>query len=173
MTWDEIGFELAKLTLQALGAIFVARLAVRWALSRYKEEKTWERRLAAYAEVVAALSEMRFIVGKWIDEIEGHSRNDPTQDSYSERYKNAIRKFEEGTAISSLILESETRGTLTKLENDLDNVNDPDPYDGYSSMYSLIDDALVELTAQGRASLDLSAPKRGIKTKSKAARSAV
>ena len=40
-------FELSKLAVQFIGALVITWLAVKWALSRYKAEKTWELRMAA------------------------------------------------------------------------------------------------------------------------------
>lgn len=154
MTWEQVAFELVKLALQAAGALLVARLAVNWALSRYKEEKTWERQLAAYADVLAALSDMRLIVGKWADEIEGSVKH--TEDYkklHKERYKSAKRKFEETLAVASLILPKQTRGLLHKLDHDIEAISCEDIWTAHNQEYSLIDDALAELIGQGREAL--------------------
>ena len=55
-----VGLELAKLAAQFFGALVVARLAVGWALRRYKTEKTWERRLAAAVTDARAEAESCF-----------------------------------------------------------------------------------------------------------------
>lgn len=154
MAWEQIAFELVKLALQAAGAIVVARLAVMWALSRYKEEKTWERQLTAYADVLAALGDMRLIVGKWADEIEGATNyTDEYKKMHTERYKAAKRKFEEALAVASLILPKQTYNLLWKLDRDIEAITYDNMWDAYNKEYSLIDDALSELIGQGRESL--------------------
>lgn len=45
----------------------MAKLAVSWALSRFKSEKSWERRIAAYSHVLNALNEIQHVLGEWED----------------------------------------------------------------------------------------------------------
>ena len=164
MTADQIWLEVAKLAVQFVGAIAVARLAVRWALLRYKDEKTWERQLAAYVEVCTALGEMLLIVGRWADEIEGAGRryNDDFKKKMTERYTAAKRNIENAGAVASLILPRETNSVLSKLARDIDGIDFEDPFDAYNHEYSFIEDALATLTVQGRSVLGfdaLTAPK--------------
>jgi hypothetical protein len=162
MTWEQVVFELVKLAIQAAGAIFVARLAVRWALNRYKEEKTWERQLTAYADVLAALGEMRLINGKWADEVEGGASYTPEyKQMHQERYRAARRKFDEALAVASLVLPKPTNVLLHKLDRNLAGVTYEDIWDAYNQEYSLIDDALAELTAQGRDALGFTKLRNG------------
>ena len=155
ITQEQIWFELCKLALQAGGAIFVARLAVRWALARYKEEKTWERQLAAYVDVCTALGDMRLIIGKWADQEEGVvNYSEDFQSRMGERYHAAKKNMENTVAVASLILPRETHNLLHQLEIDLEKVKCPeDRYEEYNAKYLLIDDALVALTKQGRQAL--------------------
>lgn len=169
MTWEQMVFELVKLAIQAAGAIFVARLAVRWALNRYKEEKTWERQLAAYADVIAALGDMRLIVGRWADETEGATTyTDEYKNLHKDRYRAAKRKFEEALAVASLILPKDTHSLLHKLDMDIEKITYDDIWDAYNQEYSLIDDALAELTTQGRDALGFTKLRNG-KAKGKTA----
>jgi hypothetical protein len=162
MTWEQVVFELVKLAIQAAGAIFVARLAVRWALNRYKEEKTWERQLTAYADVIAALGDMRLIVGRWADETEGATNyTDEYKKLHQDRYRAAKRKFEEALAVASLILPKDTHSLLYKLDMDIEKITYEDIWDAYNQEYSLIDDALAELTAQGRDALGFTKLRNG------------
>lgn len=164
MSADQVWLEVAKLAVQFVGAIAVARLAVRWALSRYKDEKTWERQLTAYVEVCSALGEMRLIVGRWADEIEGAGKrySEEFKKKSAERYSAAKRNIENAGAVARLILPPETNGVLSKLAIDLDGIDFEDPFDAYNLEYSLIDDALATLHVQGRSVLGfdpLTAPK--------------
>lgn len=169
MTWEQVGFDVAKLAIQLVGAIIVARLAVGWALNRYKEEKTWERQLTAYADVIAALGDMRLIVGKWADEMEGVADyTDEYKKLHQERYRAAKRKFEEALAVASLILPRDTHSLLHRLDINIERISCEDIWDAYNQEYSLIDDALAELTAQGRDALGFTKLRNG-KVKGKTA----
>ncbi|RWX74434.1 hypothetical protein EPK99_24945 [Neorhizobium lilium] len=55
---NDVGFEVLKLGTQFVGAVLVARLTVSWALGRHKTEKTWERKEAAFSEILNALLSM-------------------------------------------------------------------------------------------------------------------
>lgn len=50
--YGQIIIELARLSIQFLGAIAVARLTVSWALERFKSEKYWEKTFASYVELI-------------------------------------------------------------------------------------------------------------------------
>lgn len=151
MTADQITFELVKLALQAGGATLVAFLAVGWARQRYKHEKTWERQLAAYVDVCTALGEMILIVSRWADELEGGPRyNDDFKIKMGERYSEAKRKVENAVAVSALILPPKTSAVLGTLASDIESVDFDDPFDRYYHELGLIDDALAEITRQGR-----------------------
>lgn len=151
MTWDTFVWECVKLAAQAITALVVARLAVRWALSRFKQEKVWERRLSAQAEILVALAEMRRVYGRWIDEIEMHrNASKETDGEHRDRYRAAVRKLEEAMALAQLLLSTDTSKVLQKLEHDRENVYTGDQYEDYNMHYSLLDDAICELVQNGR-----------------------
>jgi len=51
--------ETFKLLAQLGGAILIARWTVKWALGRFKSEKTWERELGVMVDLVRNLAELR------------------------------------------------------------------------------------------------------------------
>ena len=154
MTTEQILFELGKLVVQGSMTALVAWLAVRWALSRYKTERTWERRLTAYADVVAALDEMRLVQGRWADEIEGaRQRTKASEAEHHGRYRDARRRFEGTVAVARLLLPEETATLLVTLEREIEAADHTDAWAGHNLEYSLIDDAMGELVAQGRRAL--------------------
>lgn len=151
MTWEEVSWECIKLFAQALTALAVARLAVRWALSRFKQEKVWERRLTAQSDIIVALAEMRRVYSRWIDELEMHSKSTEEADrEHSERYRAAKRKLEEAMALAQLLLSTEITRVLNQLENDRANLYTGDQYADYSRHYSLLNDAIAQLVQDGR-----------------------
>ena len=151
MTWGSFVWECGKLMAQAITALAVARLAVRWALDRFKQEKVWERRLSAQAEILVALAEMRRVYGRWIDELEEHRNStDELDREHRDRYRTAARKLEEAMPLAQLLLPPETSQMLHKLENDRDKIYTGDQHSDYNNHYSLLDDAIVELVNNGR-----------------------
>src|SRR5689334_8175445 len=52
--WDVV-----KLCLQGIGGIVIARLAVVWAVDTFKSQKRWERDASTFANILAALREMK------------------------------------------------------------------------------------------------------------------
>lgn len=154
MAWDLIVWECIKLTAQGGAAFLVARFAVRWALDRFKQEKVWERRLSAQADIIVALAEMRRLYGRWIDEIEEHrSTNEDADREHTDRFRQAARRLEEAMPLAQLLLSSDTSKLLAKLENDRDGVRSHDMYEDYCKQYSLLDDAIGQLVQDGRSLL--------------------
>lgn len=151
MTTEELAWECIKLAAQAVTAFCIARLAVRWALSRFKQEKVWERRLSAQAEIVVALAEMRRVYGRWIDELEMHRiATEDVDREHRERYRGAARKLEEAMSLAQLLLPSETTSMLLTLERNREKLFTGNQYEDYNRHYRLLDDAIAELIQNGR-----------------------
>lgn len=123
MTGGQIIFEMIKLVLQFAGALFIAWRAVQWALGRYKSEKLWERRLAAYSDLLASLAQMDQVLGVW----ELQAMNVPTNLSDAEeeeirtRYREARRNLEEAWGIAQLLLPEDIAKLLASISTDIDN----------------------------------------------------
>jgi hypothetical protein len=147
--------EVCKLAAQFAGALLIAKLAVSWALNRYKSEKTWDRQLAAYVDAVTALSEMRLVVGSWSDELTGallvSSDSDGIQ---SDRYKIAKRKLEEGVAAARLLLLSDTANLLAGLSPEIEIAKrGHDQVEDLDRQYDILDRTLNRLIEEGRKTL--------------------
>jgi hypothetical protein len=115
-------WELLKLLAQFSGALIVAYLTVRWALTRFKSEKTWERQSAALADVFSALREMERV--KYIEysiEIEHREPSDQYVEKLRSRYSEAEKKFYDVAAIAVLVLPTGIAAVIEKLEDDLKN----------------------------------------------------
>ena len=154
---QSMGPELVKALLQGVIALAITYLAVRWALTRYKTEKTWERRLTAYADIVSALSEMRLVAGRSADDIEGMGEHGETTDAeLVRRYRAARRNFEGASALAHLLLPEKTASLMVNLDRELRAIDEPDRWTAFNLEYSLLDDALHELIADGRKQLGLS-----------------
>ena len=117
MTIEQLIFESLKLAAQIIAAVAVGWLAVRWALRRYKSEKLWERRLAAYCDLTTALGEMYRLNQQWIGDIED-SRMMPSEESERryERYRLAHLKFDEVASVARLILPQSGQNQIARYE---------------------------------------------------------
>ena len=144
--------EAGKLAVQFFGAIAIARLAVMWALKRYKSEKTWERQLAAYVDAVTALSQMRLVVANWYDELIGALLvSSDTNVHQRERYNASKRKLEEGVAAARLLLPPDTAKLLAGLNEDIENARKGhDQVEDLDRQYAILDRALNRLIDEGR-----------------------
>ncbi len=113
-------YETLQLALQFVGALFIARKAVGWALGRYKREKHWERKLQAFSEVLSASGTMNQILTQWIRNEERREPVPSVSDENAHRYQAATQKLEETAAVAALILAPEVDRVLQTLLNDLD-----------------------------------------------------
>ena len=150
-----IWLEFLKLALQLAGALIIARLAVNWALDRYKREKLWERRLASYADVVSALEEMIRINAEWYEEAITR-RDQEKADEREQRYKAAKLKLNEVSAVGQLLLPPRAVVVLNLLENDMRLRPRHKTYeDALDWQGDILDKALTSLIDIGRDDLSI------------------
>jgi hypothetical protein len=117
VSWWDIGFEAVKLSLQFAGALYIAWRAVRWALSRYKSEKHWERRLAAYTDLLSAMGTLMQILDVW-EARENTGEKEPeleSVESRARRYWEARRKLAEARSVTLLLLPDAVNDALSEL----------------------------------------------------------
>lgn len=146
--------EAIKLAIQFVGALVVARMTVRWALNRFKREKRWEREVNALADVVGALSEMRRIYGKWIDEhISGQDFADAYKQELEADFRAARRKYDSVFSLAALLLPSSFVSILTELQVELDGKRSDSYFDSVNDAWAIIDGAIRRLIDEGRKSI--------------------
>jgi hypothetical protein len=148
-------FETIKLLAQLGGALLIAWLAVRWALRRYKMEKSWEKRLQAYTDVILAIGEMQTVRLSWLQEIEeGFSWTAEHKAELSRRYQTSRIRLEEARAMASLLLPDETAGTIRWLFAALEQIpEDVSPHQIHSESVEKLAFAMESVLQQGRKSL--------------------
>ncbi len=154
--YQQIRFEIVKLVLQLAGALFVARLTVKWALSRFKNEKSWERQLSAYTDVLSALSQMERALDKWIREIQLGSDLTPEQhQALLGTYAEAINRVDEVHAVADLVLPKATRDTLKRLQKDINTAQDDRGDWASVTLYEadIVTKARKEIVLQGQRAL--------------------
>ena len=147
--------EIAKLALQFLGALAVARVAVTWALARYKSEKMWERRLAAYIDAISALSEMRLVLGHWFDEAITDREPTPEEAANQQaRFMSAKRRVEDGIATARLLLPAKTASQLATFEREFERAKRGETWEeDLDNQIGVVSATLNLLIEQGRVSL--------------------
>lgn len=158
MSAEEIAFEAVKLALQFGGALFIAWRAVQWALSRYKSEKIWERRLAAYTDLLAALARMNQALGIW--ELEALrvpvNLSDSDRADVLRRYNEARRAVEETWGAAQLILPDDVAKLLASFATDIDNARHKGRHDQMIAIgeeWAVLERARHVILKLGRADL--------------------
>ncbi len=148
-------FELIKLIAQLGGALLIAWLAVRWALQRYKKEKSWEKRLQAYTDVILAIGEMLTVHQSWLQEIEeGFAWTSEFKAGLSRRYQISRGKLDEARAMASLLLPDDTAATLRSLISALEQIpEDISAHQRHSEAIEKLSVAIEKIVTQGRTSL--------------------
>jgi hypothetical protein len=148
-------FESIKLVAQLVGALVVARLAVEWALRRFKKEKSWEKRLQAYTDVILAIGEMLAVKKALLEEIEQmFVWSASYKDELNRRYQISRIKLEESRAMASLLLPDETAATIRWLFSSLEQIpEDIAPDQRHSEFIASLSTASDKILEQGRKSL--------------------
>ena len=166
LEWIEY-LEFAKPVAQLAAAIFLAWITVVFALSRYKKEKHWERKLQAYSDVLAALGTMNQILNQWIREVEERREASPEQiDDNVQRYRSAMEKIEETSSVAALILSTKVNRRLRNLITDLHRANNDDQRSWLSVLQeeqSIVEKARDDLVEIGKSELGLNHSERPLK----------
>ncbi len=157
--WCNVGIEAIKLAFQFGGALLIALITVRLALSRYKREKHWERKLQAYSDVLAALGTMNQIINQWIRD-EMRERTQPElEDKHVQRYASAMQKIEETAAVAALVLGPEVDQLIKNFLTEVHRAVKNDKRSWLSSLeeeLSILQKAHVALLKAGKRDLGLS-----------------
>ena len=159
MLISQLQIEIAKLCLQFLGALLVAWLTVKWALSRYKSEKSWDRRLSAYVDAITAIREMKLVAGKWYDqEISDYQVADEKyEEEQSVRYRAARKRLDEALATATLLLSEQDSNILQNLTQHIDNEGSSQSLaENLDKEIGMLNRTLKLITTSGRNALDLS-----------------
>jgi hypothetical protein len=154
-----IWLELLKLAAQLVGAIVVAKLAVQWALERFKSEKSWERQLSALTDVIAALGAMTRVAKSWMSDYYDESR--PTKEREEEQmklYRGGELLLQSVAATARLILPSKLADHISQTENKLKSIGDNPNYEEWLIMeLEILEERTDELIVMGRSIFDADA----------------
>ena len=108
--------DILKLAIQGIGALLIAHLTVHWAIQTFKSQKSWERDATTYAELVAALREMKRIHNIWLNhEFRTIEYTKEFLEAASLRWDKASAKFGDAAA-RSIFLPEPIYTAVLKLE---------------------------------------------------------
>jgi len=150
--WGTITFEVVKLGAQFGGALVVAKLAVNWALRRYKSEKIWERQLAAFSDSVSALAHLRKVLHAEIDQFEEQGGSHIDRDLYQKSW----RTLEEVIATARLLLPLDVATRLHQFDVEFsaaDGYFSGDPVDVLYPQVTAVNGLLEYLVERGRTDI--------------------
>jgi hypothetical protein len=149
--------DLLKALLPLAVAWLIARQTVSWALARFKAEKAWERKLAAYADLVSSITRMRTIVGKLILETSSAGLvPEPIWLDSAQDYAAARARLEDAIALATLLAPNEFIGILNRLWT-FAKLEPRRPIQAaeIGMQWDLLSEALESAIASARATVDL------------------
>lgn len=148
---NSVCWDLTKLILQLLGAVFIAWLTVRLALRRFKSEKGWERQISTLADLLIAIDEMHRLNDFWLDaEIERREVPEETQKELRTSHGNAMSNFEKGAAVAAVLLPPDIYGIVRQLHTALTTYEPDSRLDGLEADGSALQKARDQLIEAGR-----------------------
>lgn len=138
--------------------IGLALWAILAALSTYKKQQLWDRKLSALSEVVAALAAMRRLNQQWLKEFDEDSgtsgANEAINEEHAKRYRESEWKLRETATTARLLWPDgvpEILGTLELALDDADVLVDLGDYrEAIQAETKAIDDAIDSLVAIGQ-----------------------
>ena len=98
--------------------ILAAFLSARWAVRRALQERWWERKERAYAEIVEALHDAIRYCALCVEEYQTEGEEShPKKKEFGERYSEAIWKIQKATDIGAFVISEKAAAILTELRN--------------------------------------------------------
>lgn len=153
MEWLDIVKFLVQASISVGGAFLAAHLAGK----RFRTEKWWERKAAAYGELVEALHEMKWVPGEYF-EAEIASRKVPKDDGrqYWKEYKIANRKVWRIADQSAFLVSREVLTAIQEMERALEKAKSSDSwFDRIEAEYNAISACLERVKELGREELGI------------------
>lgn len=154
-----VWIELLKLGAQLVGAAVVAKLAVRWALERFKTERSWERQMAALVDVVTAMGAMERVAKQRLDDFFSESRTGETRMlELRELHREAELKLQEVSAAARLTLPRRLADHISQTEDGLNEIEDnPNHEQSLLLELEVLETRSEELIEMGRSIFDADA----------------
>jgi hypothetical protein len=158
--WSAVTFEeWVKLILQSnlLTAIIVGffGLLTLWlGLRKFRSEKWWERKAAAYASAIEALHGMHDLANARME------AEEMREDLPAERLSSllavsqaGLSEIRKGANIGSFIMSKRSAMILKDVLNDFDKMQAPTSYEFYDTRAAILSGAITQLTAEAKRDL--------------------
>lgn len=137
-----------------MGTALIAWLAVRWAVAKFKQEKTWEKELQLYGRILASIREMQFVNELWKAEVYCGFEPAPAYSAQLQQsYIDAKRNLDEAIAMSSLVLSEASFTALAKFQAEVETFRAEDQFLTYEGVGSILNMAQIEIAELGRLEL--------------------
>jgi hypothetical protein len=152
MEWDFVKF-IAQALISVAGAFLAAHLAGK----RFRTDKWWERKAAAYGELVEALHQMKWVPGEYV-EAEITDRKVPEDDAkrYWDQYKVAYRNVWRIADHSSFLVSPKVLAAIQEMERAIGKAREFDNwFEHIEAEYNAISACLECVKALGREELGI------------------
>jgi len=139
-----------------LAAVLSAGLTARWALTRFRAEKWWERKVDTYTEIARALFLVKRYVGDWVESNEtGVVHTSEYQKQLLADWHKGARAVEEATVLGSFIISPKAAQVLAELQRQKCSGDPDDPGDGATRELEALGVAIPAFTSAARTDLGL------------------
>lgn len=150
--------ELGKFILQAAISVGGAFLAAHLAMKKFRSEKWWEKKAAAYAELVEALHTMKWPAGEHLDaEIESRNISQEESSRMWEEFRIARRNMWKIADSSTFLVSGEVITAVREMERDLNSArSDQSWFDHLEEQHAAVNKCLERIKEIGKADLGIS-----------------
>lgn len=149
--------ELGKFILQAAISIGGAFLAAHLAMKKFRNEKWWEKKAAAYAELVEALHTMKWPAGEHLDaELESREVSQEESSRMWEEFKVARRNIWKVADSSTFLVSEEVIKAVQDMERGLSSARNAQSwFEHLDEQYAAVNKCLGRIKEIGRADLGI------------------
>ena len=149
--------ELPKIFLQGIVTFAAAYWAAHLVGGRFRNDRWWERKAAAYSELVTALHHMKMMPSECLDaHIEGRDMADVEKENLWSKYKDARRNVLQIADASEFLVAVDVGTTIRGLERELGKAKGADSwFDHVEQEYNSISDYLDRIKNIARRDLML------------------
>lgn len=147
--------ELGKFLLQAAISVGGAFLAASLATKKFRNDKWWERKVSAYAELVEALHKMKWPASEHMDaEIESRELSDEYSNRMWEEFQLARRNTWRIADTSSFLISCEVMEAVQQMEIALGKARNAQSwFEHLDVQYAAIDKCLARIKEIGKNDL--------------------
>ena len=149
--------ELGKFILQAAISVGGAFLAAYLATKKFRSEKWWEKKAAAYAELVEALHKMKWPASEHLNaEIEYRKVSDDDSNRMWKEFGVARQNIWRLADTSSFLISGEVMKAVQEMEQDLGKARSAESwFEHLDEQYGAVDKCLMRIKEIGKTDLGL------------------